>query len=70
MRSLSSGADEIERGDVVLEVNRKPTPDLGTYRSVVLGRPRDAVTWLYLYRPRTAQSYLAKLKTDGDLEQR
>jgi serine protease Do len=61
--SSSSGADTLEHGDIVVEVNRRPTPDMGSYKKAIESlRPGD-VAWLYVYRTTTTPrvSLLAKL---------
>ena len=59
---LDPGADDIEHGDLVVEVNRKPTPTLAAYEKALLGlKPGDGA-WLLLYRPRPASLYLARIE--------
>jgi serine protease Do len=65
VRSLAPGADALEKGDVVVEVNRQLTPDLATYRRVVESLPEGGVAWLYVRRPRSKASFLAKLVREG-----
>jgi serine protease Do len=61
---LSPGIEAIGNGDVVVEVNRHPTPDLAAYRKLVAALPDGEVAWLFVYRPRPGASYLAKLVVD------
>jgi serine protease Do len=62
--ALSPGAEAIGHGDLVLEINRRPTPDLKAYTRVLSTlRPGDAA-WLYVYRPRPAGSFLARLDVE------
>ena len=61
---LSPGIEAMSNGDVVVEVNRHPTPDLATYRKVLTALPDGEVAWLFAYRPRPGASYLAKLVVD------
>ncbi len=61
---LSPGIEAISNGDVVVEVNKRPTPDLAAYRALVAGLPDGEVAWLFVYRPRPGASYLAKLVVD------
>jgi serine protease Do len=68
VRSLAPGADAIEKGDVVVEVNRRPTPDLATYRRVVESLPEGAAAWLYVRRPASNTSFLAKLARERPTE--
>jgi serine protease Do len=59
----SSGADTLEHGDIVVEVNRRPTPDLGAYKKALDSLKPGEVAWLYVYRTTTTPrvSLLAKL---------
>ena len=61
---LSPGIEAIGTNDVVVEVNRHPTPDLAAYKKLVAALPDGEVAWLYVYRPRPGASYLAKLVVD------
>jgi serine protease Do len=61
------GADALEEGDIVVEVNRRPTPDLASYRKVLESlRPGDPA-WVYVYRPRPSGSrgsFLTRLEVE------
>jgi len=70
VRSLAPGADALEKGDVVVEVNRHLTPDLATYTRVVEGLPEGGVAWLYVRRPSSKASFLAKLVREGATQTR
>ena len=59
---LDPGADEIEHGDLVVEVNRKPTPTLAAYVKALSGLAPGEGAWLLLYRPRPAFLYLARIE--------
>ena len=61
---LSPGIEAISSGDVVVEVNRQPTPDLAAYQKVVASLADGDVAWLFAYRPRPGASFLAKLVVD------
>ena len=61
---LSPGIEALSNGDVVVEVNRKPTPDLAAYQKLVAALPDGEVAWLFVYRPRPGASFLAKLVVD------
>jgi serine protease Do len=56
-----AGSDELEEGDLVVEVNRRPTPDLSAYRKVIGGLEPGAPAWLYVFRPKPQQSFLTRL---------
>ncbi len=55
------GADVIEEGDLVVEINRKPTPDVAAYRRVLAGLEAGAPAWLYVFRPRPQRSLLTRV---------
>jgi serine protease Do len=63
---LDPGLDELEHGDVVVEVNRKPVPDLASYRRVLSSLRPGEVAWLYVYRPRPQEgSLLVKVEVEA-----
>jgi serine protease Do len=59
---LDPGTDALEEGDVIVEVNRRPTPNLGAYRKVLASLAPDESAWLFVYRPRPAGSFLTKVE--------
>jgi serine protease Do len=59
---VDPGTDALEEGDLVVEVNRRPTPDLGAYRRIVGSlRPGDPA-WLFVYRPRPRGTFLTRVE--------
>jgi serine protease Do len=58
------GADLLEEGDLVVEVNRRPTPDLATYRKVVGGLTPGEPAWLYVFRPRQQAGFLTRIEVE------
>jgi serine protease Do len=64
--AVSSGADALEHGDIIVEVNRKPTPDIASYRKVLSSFKSGDVAWLYVYRASTHPpgSFLAKIDAE------
>jgi len=62
---LSNGADILAHGDLVVEVNRRPTPDLAAYKSATSLLRRGDVAWLFIYRPRPESSLLTKVEVEG-----
>ena len=55
---------DIERGHVLLEINRQPVQDIDDYRRLTGGaRPGDVLT-MYLYKPELNQRALETLKID------
>jgi serine protease Do len=64
--ATSSGADALEHGDIIVEINRKPTPNMNAYRKTVASLKPGEVAWLYVYRVSTSPrgSFLAKLESD------
>ena len=62
--SLSPDADALTHGDVIMEINREPTPDLAAYHKVVASlRPGD-LALLIIYRPRPVSTFLAKVEVE------
>jgi serine protease Do len=61
---LSPGAEVLAEGDLVVEVNRRPTRDLASYRKALDGLKPGDVAWVFLYRPRLRASFLAKLEVE------
>ncbi len=55
------GVDDIEEGDLIVEVNRRPTPDVATYKRVLAALEPGAPAWLYVFRPRPASSFLTRV---------
>jgi serine protease Do len=58
------GADALEEGDLVVEVNRKPTPDVVSYRRVVGAFRPGELAWLYVYRPRERTVFLTRIEVE------
>ncbi len=59
-----SGLEQLVHGDLVLEVNRHPTPDLGAYRKVLAELNPGDVAWLLVQRPRPAGTFLARIEVE------
>ena len=62
---LAPGADSLSHGDVVVEVNRQPTPDVAAYRQAVESLPPGGPAWLFVFRPRPRGTFLAKIEVEG-----
>ncbi len=62
---LDPGIEELEHGDIIVEVNRKPTPDVASYRRALGALAPGEVAWLYVYRPRPKGSFLVKVEAEG-----
>jgi serine protease Do len=58
------GADLLEEGDLVVEVNRRATPDLAAYRQVVGGLVPGEPAWLYVFRPRQRAGFLTRIEVE------
>jgi S1-C subfamily serine protease len=58
------GTDVLEEGDMVVEVNRQPTPDLAAYRRVLAALRPGEPAWLYVYRPRPRGSFLTRVEVE------
>jgi serine protease Do len=62
---LAAGLDDLAHGDIIVEVNRQPTPDMASYRKVLASlRPGEAA-WLFVFRPRPRGSFLTKAEVEG-----
>ena len=64
---LASGAEALDHGDVIVEVNLQPTPDVASYRRVVASLEPGEPAWLFVYRPRPGgTTFLAKLEVEAE----
>ena len=61
---LSPGVDVLAHGDVIVEVNRKPTPHASDYKKVLADLKDGQVAWLFVYRPRPEATFLAKVEVE------
>jgi serine protease Do len=59
-----AGMEQLAHGDLVLEVNRQPTPDLPAYRKAVAGLAPGDVAWLFVQRPRPSGTFLARIEVE------
>jgi serine protease Do len=59
------GTDALEEGDIVVEINRRATPDVATYRRVLGSLRPEESAWLFVYRPRPAGSFLTRVDVEG-----
>jgi Do/DeqQ family serine protease len=62
---LSPGVENLAHGDLIVEVNRRPTPDLAAYDGAVGSLRRGERAWLFVYRPRPPATFLAKVEVEG-----
>jgi len=62
---LSPGLDALAHGDVVLELNRHPTPDVAAYRKQLAALRAGEVAWLFVYRARPETTFLTKLEVEA-----
>jgi len=58
------GTDALEEGDLVVEVNRKATPDVASYRRALGDLAPGAPAWLYVFRPRQRVSFLTRIEVE------
>jgi serine protease Do len=58
------GTDALEEGDLVVEVNRRPTPDVVSYRRVVGAFRPGELAWLYVFRPRERRVFLTRIEVE------
>ncbi len=61
----ASESDQLEAGDLLIEINRQPTPDLATYRRVLASLAPGAKALLLVYRPQSEASFLVKLEVEA-----
>jgi serine protease Do len=61
---LSPGVDALAHGDLIMEVNRQPTPREADYTKVLAGLEDEQVAWLFVYRPRPEGTFLLKVEVD------
>ena len=64
---LSPGLDTLANGDVIVEVNKQPTPDLAAYKRVLASLKPGEAAWLFVYRPHPRGSLLVKVDVEGAL---
>jgi S1-C subfamily serine protease len=62
---LAPGLDELAHGDVIVEVNRRPTPDMAAYKRVLASLPRGDTAWLFVFRPRPRATFLVKAEVEA-----
>jgi serine protease Do len=61
---LAAGLEQLAHGDVILELNRRPTPDVDTYRRLLQPLRPGEPAWLFVYRPRPGGHFLAKVEVE------
>jgi serine protease Do len=61
---LSPGVDVLAHGDVIVEVNRHPTPHAAEYKKVLADLKDGQMAWLFVYRPRPEATFLAKVEVE------
>jgi serine protease Do len=61
---LASGLEQLAHGDLILELNRRPTPDVDTYRLLLQRLRPGEPAWLFVYRPRPGGHFLAKVEVE------
>jgi serine protease Do len=62
---LASGLDDLAHGDIIVEVNRRATPDMTTYKRVIASLKPGDLAWLYVFRPRPRGTFLVKAEVDS-----
>ena len=61
---LAPGAESLAEGDLVVEINRRRTRDVASYRKAVEALKPGEAAWLFVYRPRVRAAFLAKLEVE------
>ena len=64
LRADLTGTDVLEEGDLVVEVNRKATPDAASYRRVVGALAAGEAAWITVYRPSQRTSFLTRVEVE------
>jgi hypothetical protein len=67
---LSPDIDVLAHGDVIVEVNRHPTPHQADYRKVLSSLHDGQVAWLFVYRPQPEATFLAKVDVEKKPDKR
>ncbi len=62
---LATGLDDLAHGDIIVEVNRRPTPDVASYKRALSQLKPGEVAWLYVFRPRPRGSFLVKAEVEN-----
>ena len=62
---VDRGTDLLEEGDLIVEVNRRATPDVRAYDQVLGALPAGQSAWLYVYRPDPPGSFLIRVEVEG-----
>jgi serine protease Do len=62
---LDPGNDPIDEGDLVLEVNRRPTTTVAAYEKARKGLPAGQGAWLLMFRPRPSGVYLTRIENEA-----
>jgi serine protease Do len=60
----AAASDALEPGDVVVEIDRQPTPDVGAYQRVLSRLRPGSKALLFVWRPDPAGAFLAKLEVE------
>jgi len=61
---VDPGTDALDQGDIIVEVNRKATPNAAAYKHLVATLSSGETAWLYVYRPRPPGSFLTKIEVE------
>ncbi len=62
---LATGLDDLAHGDIIVEVNRRATPDIASYKRVIAQLKPGEIAWLYIFRPRPRGSFLVKAEVEN-----
>ena len=58
------GTDLLEEGDLIVEINRRATPDMRAYDEALGSLPPGQSAWLYVYRPDPPGSFLTRVEVE------
>jgi serine protease Do len=65
VNALWFGTQGLEHGDVIVELNRKPTPDVEGYRRALASLAPGSPAWLFVYRSRPGVPALVRLDVEA-----
>jgi len=62
--SLSPGTEALAHGDLIVDVNRRRTPDKAAYERALGALPPGQPAFVLVYRPRSSSLFLVKLEVE------
>ncbi|MBN2371984.1 MAG: trypsin-like peptidase domain-containing protein, partial [Vicinamibacteria bacterium] len=65
VNAFSIGSEGLERGDMIVELNRTPTPDTESYHRALAALTPGAPAWLFVFRSRLGAPALVRLDVEA-----